>query len=652
MVDKRTTRLVLAHGVACRLFSKEVVIRPPGESEHLVLSAGEEAVLHVFSRPSEPLEALKTVANTTTLDISPARFREVVEMAVARGILVEAAETVGEGEAGEISIEVLPPVSKPLLIGLCALSSIFCMAGLFCLFTRAIDIPDTWDRAILFWLLTCAQLTVDGLVGALLCKVFKCQVRNPDFHFQAAFFCWDFNESDTIMAGRLGEVTCSLCRLAVSCAMVTMSNIFTIPTLIPSVLVALLVEANPFGYNLVPRIVAALFQKDRNLGLSAVTFLKKKAIGQIFEWGGGQVRNQAYYLVYASYAIVWLSNLIMVSKGVILHFMLPFREAWIIGQGLFFPSLAIGVSLLAVLSIMFFMLRLVIGGLARGKRSLLPRTERVKFTTSPYTPEEIAQFLKGTPLLSQMPVGVLSSLAEAMEFALVDTGRDIIQEGEMGRSLYFIYGGGVIISKENEVGDPVEVARLAQGDIFGEIALLEKVRRTASVTAAVPTELLVLPKQAFDSLLVAEVGANTIQRAIQVCAFLKKSELFADWVDRELMEASAHFQPNKFQRSEMILTKGQSNDSLYLIYEGQVAVTDEGRILAELGRGDFFGEISLLRSVPVTADVTAETDVNLLSLPHEDFARLCLSRSTATTALERTVDQRTGTRLVEGGIPA
>ena len=102
----------------------------------------------------------------------------------------------------------------------------------------------------------------------------------------------------------------------------------------------------------------------------------------------------------------------------------------------------------------------------------------------------------------------------------------------------------------------------------------------------------------------------------------------------------------------MILTKGQSNDSLYLIYEGQVAVTDEGRILAELGRGDFFGEISLLRSVPVTADVTAETDVNLLSLPHEDFARLCLSRSTATTALERTVDQRTGTRLVEGGVPA
>lgn len=647
MANTRSAYLVLAPGVVLRRFHREVVIRAPGEGEHLVLPLEEEVALSVFSRPLEPLEALKIIANTTTSNVSPARFREVVEMGVARGIL-EAAPA-GDSVPAEISIEVLPPVSKPLVIGLCVISAALCAAGLVCLFTRGIDIPDTWDRVILFWLLTCVQLSLDGVIGALVGKLFKCQVRKPDFHFQAAFFCWDFDESDTIMAGRLGEVTCVLCRLAVSCAMVTMSNVFIIPTLIPSVLVALLVEANPFGYNLVPRVVAALFQKDRNLGLSAVTFLKKKAIGQIFEWSGGQVRNQAYYLVYATYAIIWLGNLIMVSKGIIIHFVPLLHVARTMGQSMALPGLAIGWSILVVVAIMIFMIKLVLGGLARGKRAILPRTERVRTTESTYSPDEIAQFLQKTPLLSQMLMDFLGKLAESMHYARVDVGGKIIMEGEIGRALYFIYDGEVTISKENEVGDPVDVARLGRGDIFGEIALLEKVRRTAGVTAFMPTELFVLPKQAFDSLLLAEVGAGNIRRAIQVCAFLKKSELFADWVDRELMEASAHFQSNKFQRGDNILTQGQANDSLFLIYEGQVVVSKDGQIVAELGRGDFFGEISLLRSVPVTADITAATDVIILSLPHEDFASLCLSRSTAVTALQKTVDQRTGQVLIEGG---
>ncbi len=649
MSEHQKDQLILARGVVLRRLKKEVIIRSPGEGEHLVLPAEEEIIVSIFTEAHQPLEALKKIAETTSANITPARFREVVEMGLARGILVDVKSVFPDRPPEKTPIVVLPSVSRPILYGVGAISALICVSGLFCLFTRPIDIPDTWDRILLFWLLTCAQLTLDGLVGALVCKLLRIQVRKPDFHFQLVFFCWDFDEVDTIMAGRLGEVVCTLCRLAVSCLILTMSNVMAVPTMIPSSLVALLTEANPFGYNLVPRLVAAVFQKDRNLGLSAVTFLKKKAIGQIFEWGSS-IRNQTYFLVYAAYGIVWLTHLIVVSRGVVTYFVPKLTRASIEGHSIILPAVAIVASILWVLVIIGFMIRLVVGGLARGKRALLPATESVKTEPSPYPIEQVAQFLRNTPLLSQIPDNSINTLAETVQYATVNPGKKIVVEGEMGRSLYFIYSGEVAILKENEVGDPVKVASLGAGDIFGEIALLEKVRRTASVAASEPTELYILPKQAFDDLLLAEVGANTIRRAIQVCAFLKKSSLFADWVDRELMEASAHFQGKQYTRGQQILTKGQSNDSLFLLYEGQVVVSDGDKILAELERGDFFGEISLLRSVPCTADVSAETDITVFTLLHEDFARLCLSRSTALSALQKTAEARVGKAVPEGGV--
>ena len=68
-----------------------------------------------------------------------------------------------------------------------------------------------------------------------------------------------------------------------------------------------------------------------------------------------------------------------------------------------------------------------------------------------------------------------------------------------------------------------------------------------------------------------------------------------------------------------VVTEGERGDAFYVIEEGTVVVTQEGRLLREQGPGDYFGEIALLQQVPRTATVTATSDVVLRCLDRPAF---------------------------------
>jgi len=93
-----------------------------------------------------------------------------------------------------------------------------------------------------------------------------------------------------------------------------------------------------------------------------------------------------------------------------------------------------------------------------------------------------------------------------------------------------------------------------------------------------------------------------------------------------------------------VVRQGEPGDRLYVIAEGTVDVTKDGRPVAALGPGDFFGEIALLHDVPRTATVTAREPSRLFALEREPFLSALGRHSTATeqaheVARRRSADQ-------------
>ena len=68
----------------------------------------------------------------------------------------------------------------------------------------------------------------------------------------------------------------------------------------------------------------------------------------------------------------------------------------------------------------------------------------------------------------------------------------------------------------------------------------------------------------------------------------------------------------RFGAGEHIVQRGEAADEMFVIRSGSVEIRRDDGVVAVLGAGDFFGEMSLLESLPRDADAIALTDVELL----------------------------------------
>ena len=100
--------------------------------------------------------------------------------------------------------------------------------------------------------------------------------------------------------------------------------------------------------------------------------------------------------------------------------------------------------------------------------------------------------LKSVPLFAGCTKSELKQLASSTDEVDLREGYVLVREGRPGREFFVLIDGDVRVSVEDK-----KIADLAGGDWFGEIALLTKVPRTATITATSDVRALVLTDRSF-----------------------------------------------------------------------------------------------------------------------------------------------------------
>jgi CRP-like cAMP-binding protein len=258
------------------------------------------------------------------------------------------------------------------------------------------------------------------------------------------------------------------------------------------------------------------------------------------------------------------------------------------------------------------------------------------------------QVLPPIPLLSELSRADFVAVLETVELVRRPKGARILKQGDPGASFFIIARGDLDVTRAQEEAPPTHLASLHEGAVFGEMALLSKSPRGANVDALSEVDLLEFHVEALSRL---SSGAGTVARALDrftrerlVMNLIATAPLFRSLDRSQRLDLVRRFVAHEIAPSTDVIREGENVPGLYLVLSGAVDVWkrdgQEKILLATLGPGEVFGEMSLLHGAPATATVTAAQRSTLLLLAREYVARLVESLPTLRTYLEGLGDER------------
>ncbi|HYP91364.1 MAG TPA: cyclic nucleotide-binding domain-containing protein, partial [Polyangiaceae bacterium] len=205
----------------------------------------------------------------------------------------------------------------------------------------------------------------------------------------------------------------------------------------------------------------------------------------------------------------------------------------------------------------------------------------------------VAEQVSPQVLFSALDAESFKSTVSVFEVRFVPDEQALVEEGSVGTEAFIVARGELDVSKASMKpgGAPLALARLGNGALFGEMALLSSAPRTATVTACRPSVVLVASKAALE---------RVASRAPEV------GRVFAEFCRRRMLDNLSRtnfilkaaspserpalierFSVRQFAQGERIIAQGSPPDGLHIVALGEVNVLhDDGKdptLVARLG---------------------------------------------------------------------
>lgn len=205
-------------------------------------------------------------------------------------------------------------------------------------------------------------------------------------------------------------------------------------------------------------------------------------------------------------------------------------------------------------------------------------------------------------------------------------GDVLCQQHQMDTRVYILVMGEVEVRDGDEHNGTV-LARLRNGELFGEISALYKLPRVSTVVVSKPSVFLEIPGDILEKVITgrSELHKAVIQRykqritdtalrGVPIFRYIARDNL------NKLIEKSSLI---GVPAGSAIVKEGEPGDALYIIVYGTARVThqvgDEELNIALLRAGDYFGEWSILTGAPRAATVSAVTRVEAVRVDCQLF---------------------------------
>ncbi len=266
---------------------------------------------------------------------------------------------------------------------------------------------------------------------------------------------------------------------------------------------------------------------------------------------------------------------------------------------------------------------------------------KINFKGPPKT--RIAQTLGRTPLFGEVDASTLPTLVDRIELVQLGKGQVLFREGDTADALYIVADGEMAAFRRG-----VQLGHFAEGDFFGEIALISDQPQQATLGATQDTVLLKLNRSLINELIETRPAFLKVVlrflRARLVRTLMLTSPLFAKLGAVEQKAVSGQFKFLEIEPNTTLIQQGVKTQGLFILLEGKAVVRREsnGNVqdIAQLQSGDIFGEMSLLSQKPANASVRVETRSFALFLSASKFHQLVVSNPLMLEAVSNIAHER------------
>lgn len=208
---------------------------------------------------------------------------------------------------------------------------------------------------------------------------------------------------------------------------------------------------------------------------------------------------------------------------------------------------------------------------------------------------QIKQALSNHFLFKDKTTQIISLLLDNLELIKLGPDTILFNKGDKGNDFYIVKEGRLELVTEYGVKE------LLPNDTFGELALIESKKRTASVKSIDECSLFVLNGKLFRKI-VNTINENELKSRL---SFLKIVPIFSNLNNVGINSLAGSMLKCEFKIGQTILSEGDIGQSLFIIKTGCVKCFVGEFLIRELGPKDFFGESAILFEKKRTSTIYA-----------------------------------------------